>query len=135
MFEVDVNLWAVLVATAVYFAVGGLWFSVLFGKQWMKLSKITMEEASKSSSAGLYVASFLLQLVLTYILAYLVAHIGAATVVEGLITGFWLGLGFVATTMLIDSMYAGRPLKLTAINAGYHLVGIMAAAAIIAAWV
>lgn len=58
MFEVDVNLWAVLVATAVYFAVGGLWFSVLFGKQWMKLSKITMEEASKSSSAGLYVGLF-----------------------------------------------------------------------------
>lgn len=135
MFEVDINLWAVLVAAVVYFVIGGLWFSVLFGKQWMKLSGITMEEAGKNSNAGLYGSTFLLQLFLTYVLAHVVAHVGAVTVVDGLITGLWLGLGFVATTMLVDSLYAGRPRKLTAINAGYHLVGIMVAAAILSVWV
>jgi hypothetical protein len=32
----QVNLWAVLVATLVYFILGSLWFSVLFGGVWSR---------------------------------------------------------------------------------------------------
>lgn len=134
MFEVDVNIWAVLVATIVYFVIGALWYSVLFGKQWMKLSGITKESMEGSGRVAPYVATLLLLLILSYVLAHMVAFADAATIGEGMTMGAWLWLGFVATIMLIDAIYAGRSYKLTAINAGYHLVGMMAAAAIISAW-
>lgn len=136
MLEVDVNIWAVLVAAVVYFMIGGLWYSMLFGKQWMELSGMTEEKIKESgSNAGTYLVTFVLLLILSYVLAHMVAYTGAVTLAEGLLVGFWLWFGFVATTMLIDGLYAGRRHKLTAINAGYHLVGILAAAAILTVWV
>ena len=40
-----INIWAVLVATAVYFVIGSLWYSPsLLGKAWLKSIGKTQEE-------------------------------------------------------------------------------------------
>ncbi len=132
MFEADINLWVVLAAAVAYFIIGAIWYMALFGKQWMELSGMSMEDTENSSAP--YLASFVLTLVLTFILAHVLVFIGVETIQESLVAGLWLWLGFVATTMLMTDMYSDKPRKLTAINAGYHLAGILAAASIITFW-
>lgn len=72
----EVNILAVIVATIVMFAVGALWFSVLFGKQWGKihgfyeLSKA--EQKAMSAKMGPYYG---LQLVITIISAWVLAYL------------------------------------------------------------
>ncbi len=136
MFDVDVNLLAVLVATVVFFLIGGLWYTVLFAKQWTKLSGMAekLKEKSDSPSAGPFIATFILLFVLCYVLAHVLALIGVGTIGESLATGAWLWLGFVGATMLNNAIFAGRPHKLTAIDTGYYLVGILVASAILTAW-
>jgi len=45
-FEPTTNYWAVLVAALAYWILGAIWYTGLFGKQWMALTGMTEEKAS-----------------------------------------------------------------------------------------
>jgi hypothetical protein len=55
------------------------------------------------------------------------ARSGAA----GAIVGLYVGLGFVATAMFAEVLFAGRPPRLYAITAGYQVVAAVVQGAII----
>jgi hypothetical protein len=59
---------------------------------------------------------------------------GAETVKSGALTGFWLWLGFIATSNLETVLFESRPLGLYFINNGYHLVGLLGMGALLAVW-
>lgn len=133
MFQVDVNWVAVLAATLLNMVVGALWYSpVLFAKQWVKLSGRSLEEM-KGASGG-YAVAAVCSLIMAYVLAHFVVYTGAANFMQGMVTGLWIWLGFVATSFLTNSTFAGRPLKLYAIDSGYYLVGLMLMGGVLAAW-
>lgn len=113
--------------------IGFVWYSkMLFGKPWMKLSGITeaQMEASKSNMQT-YGMMFLMSLVMAYVLAHFEQAGGAADIVMGVSIAFWVWLGFVATTMFGTNLFDKKPFKLFLINAGYHLVSLMAMGAIL----
>jgi len=133
---VPVNYIAVLVAAVVAFIIGGLWYSpFVLGKQWMKLRG--MDPASMKGMAfpmGLMVQEFITTLVMAFVISQFAMWVGAFGPVAGLVLGFWLWLGFVATTMFSATLWEKYPLGLFVINAGLRLVNILAMAAIIAWW-
>jgi hypothetical protein len=95
MFEI--NLWAVLVAGATGFAVGGVWYAVLFRKPWMAMMGMTEESAAQMSGAST-ARSYGIQFVGLLVMAFAFAHILAASLVAypettgitaGLAVGFW----------------------------------------------
>jgi hypothetical protein len=45
-----------------------------------------------------------------------------------------IGAGFILAPMIMNNMYAKRPFKLTAIDAGYHIVSIITVTIIMAKW-
>ncbi len=96
MFPTDVNFLAVLVAGIAYFMIGGLWYSVLFGKAWLTAIGKTEEEVRNEGGAPVaYVVSFIGSLISAYFLA---VFMSGTTLQAGLGIGFFVWMGFVATT-------------------------------------
>ena len=133
-----INYAAVAVSALAYWLLGGLWYSpLLFARPFVALMRYTPEQVAAIQAAGegrqLFVA-LLLSLLLAYVLAHFVRFTGAETARTGLLAGFWLWLGFVATTNLETVLFESRPLGLYLINNGYHLVGLLGMGALLAVW-
>ena len=136
--EFEINYLAVLVSAAAGFVIGMLWYSVLFGKAWMKLSgmdKKKIEKERKKGMAKSYAAGFAVLVVMAFVLAHFVDMAEAATVLEGAQAGFWAWLGFVATIMLNKVLWEGKPFKLYLLDAAHYLVVLLAMGSILAVWV
>jgi hypothetical protein len=135
---VEVNYLAVLVATVASFVIGWAWYSpVLFVKPWMKLRGQDFEAARANGMQmpwGIMAVEFISTLVVAFFIAEFAAWVGATGAVGGLVLGFWIWLGFYATTMLGAVLWEKAPLMLYVINAGRWLVSLLAMAAILGAW-
>lgn len=112
----DINLWAVLVAAASSFALGGLWYSpALLGHIWNR------ENGSKEQQghpAIVFVVSFLLSLLAAFAFAVWLGPVPALS--HAITQGFVAGLCFVAASFGINYQFAQRSLVLWAIDGGYH---------------
>ena len=81
-----------------------------------------MMEEAKKQAPKLYGLSFIASLVTAFVLSLFILYSGANSWFLGAETGFWAWLGFVATTIGVNGIFAGKRKKLMAIEAGYHLV-------------
>jgi len=117
----------ILVAAIVHMGIGFVWFGPLFGKAWLSATGLKPKRAASRAYVGFLISS----LVTSYVLAYTLKYFQVATIMLAIQIGFWVWLGFVATTMLPSYLFERRPLKLYAINAGYYLAGIVVMSAIL----
>lgn len=138
--QLPINFIAVFVAAVMNMVVGFLWYGPLFGKTWRKLTGIT-DEAMRSMpltalKAGLI--GFALAFVMAYVLAHDVlfgaAYLGTSGALSGMTGAFWNWLGFVVPITAGVWLWEGKSWKLWALNAGYYLVALLIAGAIIGAW-
>lgn len=133
--NVELNYGAVLVAAVINMILGAFWYSpILFAKPWMKLIGKKEEDLKKGNMPLLYGSSFASYLIMSYVLAHVIYYSQATTFLEGMVTGFWMWLGFVVTTSGVNSLFEGKHMQLTAINLGYPLVGLMLMGAVLAVW-
>jgi hypothetical protein len=135
-----INLLAVFVAALSTMVVGFLWYSpLLFAKAWMREmgydpnDKTRMEEMKKSAGPA-YGGSFVASLVSAFTLALILHGLRADDLHFGLMAGFHVWLGFVATVQFTGALFAKQSMKLFAINTGYQLVCYLLMGAILAAW-
>ncbi|HLG23971.1 MAG TPA: DUF1761 domain-containing protein [Candidatus Nanoarchaeia archaeon] len=132
-----VNYWAVLVCGIISMFLGFMWYGPLFGKMWiglMKFDKKKVEEAKKKGMEKTFVVAFVSALIMNYFLALFVGYTQAATVIEGLQTGFHIWLGFIATIMLGSILWEGKPFKLYLLNVSHYLAVFLINGAILAVW-
>lgn len=126
---VNVNFTAVLVAAIAGMAIGALWYSpLLFGKLWMKLTKVKQKKKGMGKS---YAIGFITQLVMAYVLALFIQG-NAVTMVESITVGLLLWLGFIGTVSLGRVLWDNESLKVWFLNNGYNLVSITVMSIIIA---
>lgn len=134
---VPLNYVAILVAAVLGMVIGALWYGPVFGKQWMALSKYTAEDMAKAKAqgmAGAYVLSFIGLFVMSFITAHVVFYANAATAFTGALFGFWMWLGYVATTLLNTVLWDKKPWGLYVLNAGHYLVVLLVMGALLALW-
>jgi len=123
------NYLAVLVAAVASFVFGGVWYGV-FAKQWMLAANKSEEDVAGSPKiAGVQwqlPVTFLALLFMAFMLSGIIGHLGAGqvTLLNGLISGFFIWLGFVIPTMYVNHAYQGQPLCLTTIDGG-HWLGVL----------
>jgi len=129
---IQVNYVAVVISAVAAMVVGSIWYGPLFGKAWMKLVGITKADVKKEEMPKMYGAMFAGALIEAYVLSIFIHYAGAYTLVNGIKTGVWAWLGFVATVMLGNYMFSKKPMNLYFIDAGYALVNLMVMGAIIA---
>jgi hypothetical protein len=128
-----INPLAVLVAAALMFAIGGVWYSLLFERPWRMLVQLTDEQLKASSPARVFGLSFVAALVAAVNLAFFLAAPGV-DIVFGASAGLLAGLGWIAMAMLITYLFERRPMGLWLIDAGYHVVAFTAMGALLGAW-
>ncbi len=134
--EASVNYLAVLVAAIANMIIGALWYSpVLFGTSWMGLVGKTEEDLRKDSSPIPYIIAFVSSLVMAFVLSHIIDYVYADSLIEGMQTGFWIWMGFTATTFAANYAFQRQSTKLYLIDALYYLVGLLVMGIILAVWV
>ena len=136
--QVSVNYLAVLAAAIASMVIGFIWYGPLFGKQYMALMNFDnkkMQEMKKKGMSKTYALAFLTSLIMGYVLAHFVDYVQASTIADAAVLGFWLWIGFFATTQLGVVLWEGKPVKLYIINTLHYLVTLVVMSAILAVWV
>lgn len=132
----EINLVAVLSATAAMFGVGAFWYMVPFSKAWgeihgfYELSK--KEQKEMQAQMGPYYGA---QMAVTFISAWALAYfIGLLPNIEWYVVAFWLWFGFIVPTEVSAVIFGGDDkkwlVKKIAISVGGGL-----AATLVGAWV
>ena len=136
----NLNWLAILVAAISTMVVGFLWYSpVLFAKPWMRemgydpSDKARVAEMQKSAGPA-YAGSCAAGLLSAFTLALILHGLRAEDLHFGLMVGFHVWLGFVATVQLTGALFMKQSMKLFAINTGYQLVCYLVMGAILTAW-
>lgn len=128
----NINLLSVIVATLSSFLIGGIWYGPLFGKAWMKEFNFTEEDLKKRSIPKTFGFSILLAFIAAIILEM---FIGSETdFTFGVMTGFFAGMGWVATFLGILYLFEMQSLKAYFINAGYCIISLTIMGAVLGAW-
>lgn len=126
------NWFAILAATAAGFMLGGIWYGPLFGRAWM--NAIGKTEADIQPSPTPFVISFVTALITAIVLAALIHNLGFTSVLDGVVLGLLVGVGFIATAMGSDSAFCGWGLPLFLIQSGYRITYSVIMGIILAAW-
>jgi len=130
----EIHWLAVLLAGVAGFAVGGVWYSLLFGKAWMAARGVTKEQiqAGGAKPGMLFGITFLLDLVMAFVLDHV---FGTYTPTPGLHFSLFvaggIALGFVIPAMAVNYLYQQASLKLFLIDAGHWFFAFLAMGAVL----
>lgn len=123
----------VCVAAFGYYVLGGLWFQPFtFGARWERALGF-VRPAGFHDTALMFVAPGVGCLLACAALAVLLARLGVRRSVDGAGWGLLLAVGFSGAVAMTDAAAPAHPepLVLGAIAAGYHLVGLGLAGALL----
>jgi hypothetical protein len=131
-----VNYLAVLVSGVVIFILGGLWYSFLFKKPWIRLMGIPEEKMKEGSGAMpvLLLMAFLCGLLIAYVEAIIINHFPPQTLSRGVFVGTLLWIGFAAPTSFSTAIFSMTKKPLWFINSAYNWVSFVAAGMILSVW-
>jgi hypothetical protein len=133
-----INYLAVLAAAVASWIVGAAWYMAL-AKPWLAAVGKTQADlvgpSGKPSPAPLVIA-FVAEVVMAWVLAGVIGHLGPgqATIRNGLISGAFVWLGFVITTVAVNNAYTQRKPALTAIDGGHWLAVLLVQGLVIGAF-
>jgi len=115
------NYLAILIAAVAAFGWGAIYYMTL-SKQW--LAAVGQVEPNKSPVP--FVISFVALVVMAWVLAGTLGHLGPGqvTLKNGIISGLFLWLGFIATTVFVNNAYPGRKYSLSVIDS-IHWLGVV----------
>ena len=125
------------VSAVVYWILGALWFSVLFGGVWsrglesqgIKINKPSTGELWKKF-LGTFVANLATAIAVSEIVG--VAHI--TSLLDALQLGLLLGIGVAAMALAVSYTWEGKPRANFLVDASYHTLGVTACAVILTCW-
>ena len=126
--DVEVNLWAVVLATASSMIVGSIWYArSVFGDTWIKLAKVDRKKMGNPTT------SIIVTVVVSFLTAYVLAHMAFLAhhffnnsfFQDSVTTAFWAWLGFTAARIVTHDAFEGRPSKLTLLNCAHELVTLL----------
>jgi len=118
------NYLAILIAALAAFGWGAAYYMTL-SRQWLAAVGMTKEQM-QSRSAAPFVISFIALVVMSWVLAGTLGHLGPGqvTIKNGIISGLFLWLGFIVTTVFVNNAYPGRKYSLSVIDS-IHWLGVV----------
>jgi uncharacterized membrane protein len=130
------NLLATVLAAVVSFLFGWLWYGVLFSDAWLEACGKSREEVKTDTpSPTPFIISFVGLVIMACVLGGVLRHLGpeAMSLTSGMITGAFMWLGFVITTLAVNNAFRGAKPSLTVIDAG-HWLGVLILQGAILGW-
>ncbi len=135
----NLNYWPILIAAVASFAFGAVWYTML-SRQWLAARGRTAAEVQGETgrSPVPFIISFVALLIMASMLSGILSHLARGgtemSVRSGLISGFFLWLGFVITTMAVNHAFHGERRSLTLIDGGHWLGVLLIQGAILGWW-
>jgi F0F1-type ATP synthase membrane subunit c/vacuolar-type H+-ATPase subunit K len=127
----NLNWIAVVLSAVASMVVGFVWYSPpLFQKAYLAEIGKTAEEAAATPPTN-YLISLVLAIIEAIFLSGLVGAMGSAGVGSGLVAGFLVWVGFVATTSAANTLFGDRTFRLWYVQNGNHLLTLLAMGVII----
>ncbi|MDQ4108976.1 MAG: DUF1761 domain-containing protein [Actinomycetota bacterium] len=134
----DLNWLAVIVAAIAYFAIGALWYAPpVFGRIWMTAGGMAVPEPGTRPSPAIYLTPLAGSVLSAIALGMLAKATGTDTLEEGIALGLVVAIGFAISLAFVTAQFESekpKPMVWGAVNAGYHAVGNLVAAIIVASW-
>jgi hypothetical protein len=132
------NYWAIVAAAVAAFVFGAVYYGAL-SKPWMKATRIEPKgdgSGGMMPGPGLLINSIVCELIMAWVLAGIIGHLGSGQVTlwNGVVSGFFVWLGFMATTIAVNQRYQGYGWDLTIIDAVHWLGVALLMGAIIGWW-
>jgi len=122
----DFALWPVLAGTAAFFAVGALWYGVIFAAPWQRAACLSNTQLRDGNAMPLiFGLTFAFEMLIAMVLWHLIARTDPKPfVVMMMATGF--AIGVMIPAIGINYLYLRKSLTLFLIDAGHFLVGMAA---------
>lgn len=127
-----VNYVAVLVAVVIYMIINALWYGPVWGKMWLELMDVSLPDLSDSKIA--YLWNTLTAFFMSFVLAHFLKYVGNETILDGVITAFWIWLGFIIPTNIMNTIWGKKSKKLFLIDIGAHIISLISMAILLTLW-
>ncbi len=128
----QINYLAVIAAAGSVFVLGGIWYSLLFGKIWQREIGLSDADIKNANMVMIFGGSFVLSLIASFVFAMFLGPNPPLMLALG--AGFAAGAGWVATSFGINYLFARRSLTLFAIDGGYHTLQFTLIGLILGLW-
>jgi hypothetical protein len=127
-----INYLSILLAAIAAFIFGAGYYGVL-SKAWMRAGRIDAVHARPG--AAVLGVTFGAELVMAWVLAGVIGHLGTGqvTLENGIVSGFFVWLGFMVTVMAVNHRYQAYGWDLTLIDGG-HWLGVALIMGAIIGW-
>jgi len=121
----DFALWPVLSGALAFFAVGALWYGVIFAKPWQRAAGLSNTQLREGNMALIFALTFAFEMLIAMVLWHLLARTDPPAFVV-----MMMAIGFAAGVMIpavgINYLHQRKPLALFLIDAGHFLTGMAA---------
>jgi hypothetical protein len=123
----------ILLAALAGWIFGAVWYMAL-GKVWQRALGMNPDDCKdKKMPMTPMVLALLAAVVMSAVLYQLLINLGVMGVQHGVVAGLTIGVGFLLTSTLVNNLFQGRSLMLTAIDGGHWVLAVMIEAAVIMA--
>jgi len=135
MHIISIPLIPVILTALVMFVVSMLWYSpIAFGNIWQRLSGLTPDmKPTGNKMYATFGIAFLGSLITSYVLGIVIINSVIFTLIQGMMIGFWMWLGFVVPVFISQYLWATHKKHLTiyAIDLGQLLIVLLIGSAIL----
>jgi len=121
----DFALWPVLAGSAAFFAVGALWYGVIFAKPWQRAAGLSNTQLKAGNMGLIFALTFAFEMLVALVLWHLLVRTDPpGFVVMMMAVGF--AVGVMIPAIGINYLHQRKSLALFLIDAGHFLVGMAA---------
>jgi len=134
----EINYWAVLAAGLLTFFIGGLWYTALFGKQWVNLQGYGPEKVAEMRRRRpppvFFGGMVLCYLVMAWVISLVLTAFPDSSARAGALFGALVWLGPVACNAMTAFISMDKPFALVMIDQGFQLLHLVLMGAILGGW-
>lgn len=128
-----VNIWAVIVCTIINIVLAMIWYSPkVLGTLWAKEHGFDL--AQLKPTPWHYIGGIVVAFILAIVFDMMIHAFGVVGIGNGITLGFFIWLGFIATSHFSGVIWARKPFIVYFIDAGFMLLNLIVIGAIMAAW-
>jgi Protein of unknown function (DUF1761) len=132
--DIHMNYLAVLVAAITNYIIAAIWYAVIFGKVWQKLTGITDMKPAPMNIILVFIGSFVLSFVLYHSIVFGNAYFKISGIGGGLMGGFFGWLGYIAPVTLSTKLYEKKPWGLWMLDNAFWLISLLVMGIILSVW-
>jgi hypothetical protein len=121
----DFALWPVLAGAAAFFAVGALWYGVIFAKPWQRAAGLSNSQLRSGNMGVIFGLAFAFEVLVAMVLWHLIARTDPKPfVVMMMAVGF--AVGVMIPAIGINYLFLRKTLGLFLIDAAHFIIGMAA---------